>query len=72
MTFIVEIKDNNLVARKRIRHLKKMAEGNTSINLLTESKLQAKEDASFATLINEGRKSKRADKAKILRRFGID
>jgi hypothetical protein len=71
MTLIVEITDNDPETRNLIRHLKKMARENSSINLLTESQLQAKEDAALAKLINEGRKSGRADKAKIFKRFGV-
>ena len=71
MKYFVEINDRDQTTRKLIRHLKKMAEQHESINLLTETKLKAKEDIAMAKLIDEGRKSGRADKKRILKRFGI-
>ncbi len=71
MKHIIEIDDRSETGKRLVRHLKSVAQRHKTINVLTRSSLQAKEDTSLARLINEGLKSGLTDRNRVLKKFGI-
>ena len=71
MKHIIAIDDRNALAKHLVNLLKSISKTNSSIGFLSESELEAAEDAALIKAMKQGLKSGIADKKTVFKKLNI-